>query len=434
MLTIEVRATLRRYAPRIVVVTGSVGKTSTKDAVHAVVAHHAIARKSAKSFNSDVGVPLTILNQKNGWNNPLLWLSILWAGAKVAWGGTHAHADARYPEWLVLEVGADHPGDIRRLVPWLHPDVVVVTMEGDATPVHIAFFKDKKELVDEDHAIIDSMKAGSAGNALIVMADDPDSARAASKARGPVWSVGLEQPAAVRATHYEVAYDGGRPVGIRFRIEYGGNSVPLTRPGVIGRHHVYPSLAAVAVALSQGWNIVAAAEALSTLESVPGRMRLLEGIKGSVIIDDSYNASPVAVKAALSTLVDLKVDMGRRIAVLGDMRELGPHSEKAHSDIGVLLAALFKEGRIDMAAAVGPEARFIHSAALKAGMPEVAMHYFPDAAACAVWAQATVAFRDVFLVKGSQGVRLERIVKEIMAEPRDAEHLLVRQDAVWQER
>ena len=115
ILELEAKAIIKKYQPQIIAVTGSVGKTSTKDAIYSVMAKNFYARKSEKSFNSDIGVPLTVLGCDNAWNNPVKWLSNIWKGL------SYIIFKKSYPEWLVLEVGADRPGDIKKITKWLKP-------------------------------------------------------------------------------------------------------------------------------------------------------------------------------------------------------------------------------------------------------------------------------------------------------------------------
>ena len=129
-LTFEAQVLLKRTRPKIVAITGSVGKTSTKDAVYAVLKEHVHARKSEKSFNSDIGVALTVLGLSNGWNNPFLWVKNIFDGA------LHALFQSNYPKVLILEMGVDRKGDMKRLTQWIKPDVVVVTRLPDV-PVHV---------------------------------------------------------------------------------------------------------------------------------------------------------------------------------------------------------------------------------------------------------------------------------------------------------
>ena len=133
ILKIESKLVLAKYKPKVIAITGSVGKTSTKDAVYAVVSEFAYVRRSEKSYNSQIGLPLTILGIPNGWSDPLVWFSNILKGF---WLVVWPH---KYPEWLVLEVGVGKPGDMKEITSWLSTDVVIITAIGD-TPSHIEFF------------------------------------------------------------------------------------------------------------------------------------------------------------------------------------------------------------------------------------------------------------------------------------------------------
>src|SRR3989344_5272874 len=144
ILTLEARTVLARHKPQIIAVTGSVGKTGTKDAIYAVVSSRFETRKNQKSMNSEIGLPLTILGLENAWSSPSGWWRNIWQGAIVAF----AVSLNPFPKWLVLEIGADHPKDIEKVSRWLHPDIVVLTRMADV-PVHIEFFKNTDAVLRE---------------------------------------------------------------------------------------------------------------------------------------------------------------------------------------------------------------------------------------------------------------------------------------------
>src|SRR5258708_612279 len=151
ILRIESQMVLWKYKPKVVSITGSVGKTSTKDAVYAVISKISYVRKSEKSYNSEIGLPLTILGIPNGWNNPVIWLENILRGF---WLFIWPH---KYPEWLVLEVGVGKPGDMKRTASWLKSDVVIITAIGE-NPVHIEFFESRKHLMEEKSSLIKTFK------------------------------------------------------------------------------------------------------------------------------------------------------------------------------------------------------------------------------------------------------------------------------------
>ena len=151
ILTLEAKLVLKRYKPKIIAVTGSVGKTSTKDAIYTALCEPFSIRKNQKSFNSEIGVPLTVLGLENAWGNPLLWVGNILKGVWMCvWPQT-------YPKWLVLEIGADHPGDIKSITKWVIPDIAVVTRIPNV-PVHVEYFKDAEALLEEKSELLKAMK------------------------------------------------------------------------------------------------------------------------------------------------------------------------------------------------------------------------------------------------------------------------------------
>jgi UDP-N-acetylmuramoyl-tripeptide--D-alanyl-D-alanine ligase len=149
ILTWEAKAVLLKHKPFVIGVTGNLGKTSTKDAVYAVMKDHFHVRRSEKSMNSEFGVPLTVLGEKSAWNNPLKWLMVIVRGFFVPFA-------KEYPTHLVLEVGADRPGDIKSIASWLKPNIVIVTQFGQV-PVHIEFFKDREEVIAEKGYLVEAL-------------------------------------------------------------------------------------------------------------------------------------------------------------------------------------------------------------------------------------------------------------------------------------
>lgn len=414
----EAHRVIKKYNPKIVAVTGSVGKTSTKDAIFAVLSTGRHIRKSEKSFNSEIGVPLTILGCNNGWNNPFAWFSNIVHGfSLILW-------KHEYPEWLVLEVGADRPGDIRSLTSWLKPDISVVTRFGK-TPVHVEYFKNREELIEEKLNLVRALRRDGVA---ILNYDDEDVRSFGDYTESAKIFYGFDG-GIIKASHYRVLTEktgkGNFPVGIGFNVDYAGIPMAIELFGSLGKHHVYPALAAIAVGCAQSMAPEEVQAALKDYKPAFGRMHLIDGIKGSLIIDDTYNASPVATVEALHTLATLEKTK-RRIAVLGDMMELGAHSSEAHKEIGELAAK-----SCDILVAVGVRSRKIADAAMDAGMAEDNIYQFDTSGETGLFIQNMITKGDVVLVKGSQSMRMEQTVKEIMAEPEQASELLVRQEEEW---
>jgi len=424
-LRLEARGVIARYRPRIVAVTGSVGKTSTKDAIFSVLAADNHVRKSQKSFNSEIGLPLTVLGRPNPWKNPLRWAQNLLDGLFLL------VFRAPYPQWLVLEVGADRPGDISQVARWLPVDVAVITRLPEV-PVHVEFFSSADEVVKEKAALIGALKNLPAGRegTVVLYGDDArveEFKVLAGDAR--VITFGLSEAAQVRAHGAEPFFDAGArwPAGMRAAVTFGGESASLEVCGAVGAHTLLPGLAALAVGAALGKPLSGAAAALHAYVPPPGRMHLIEGARGSLIIDDTYNSSPAAVEAGLETLRG--INAGRRIAVLGDMLELGRHSVEEHRKAGVLAASC-----ADMLVTVGFRARDTAQGALEAGMSSDAVLQFEDARAAGERLSGLLQEGDCVFVKGSQGIRLERAVEKIMAHPERAKELLVRQEREWKKR
>ncbi|OGI61263.1 hypothetical protein A2814_00655 [Candidatus Nomurabacteria bacterium RIFCSPHIGHO2_01_FULL_38_19] len=426
ILQIESRLVLYKYKPKIIAITGSIGKTSTKDAIYAVISAFAHIRKSEKSYNSEIGLPLTILGIPNGWNNPLIWLSNILKGL---WLVLWPHA---YPKWLVLEVGVGKPEDMRRTATFLKTDVVVITAIGE-TPSHIEFFASHKHLIEEKSKLIKTLKKNSI---LVLNADDEDVLFMKEKTKCRIITYGFKEGADVLGSGDSILYnDQDVPEGVIFRVDEEGNSFPVTIEGVFGRNHIYASLGALALASGLKFNILEAVGALKNYDVPPGRMRLLKGIKDCLIIDDTYNSSPLACESALKTLGDIKCT-GRKIAILGDMLELGRHTLEAHKNIGKVA----KENA-DVLVVVGHRAETIKEGAIEAGMSDqnppdgrAGIFEFLDSYKAGEFIKNFVNKGDIVLVKGSQGMRMERVVEEILLDRGNKEKLLVRQDKEWLEK
>jgi UDP-N-acetylmuramoyl-tripeptide--D-alanyl-D-alanine ligase len=419
ILTLEARLILRKYKPRVVAITGTVGKTSAKDAVYAVLSHFYTTRKSEKSFNSGIGVPLTVIGCPNAWNNPLGWLHNILDGFSLL------VQRKSYPEWLVLEVGADRPGDIKKTASWIKPDIAIITRLSKV-PAHVEFFESPQAVKAEKGELAQEV---SSEGTLILNADDEDvmSLKETTKARTE--SYGFSKEATLIASYENIEYgkdkNDGFPLGITFRVDSKHASIPVHLSGGFGMNHIYAALSALAVADVCELNMVRAAEALHTYEMAPGRLRLIRGVKDSIIIDDTYNASPVAMESALDTLSKLE-SKGRKIAVLGDMLELGKHASDEHRRMGEIAGKVCK-----MVITVGIRARHIAEGALIAGLSEKNIFQFEDSREAGKFLEQKIKAGDIALIKGSQGMRMERTVLEVMAEPEKKRELLVRQEEEW---
>lgn len=423
LLRVEARLIVRKYKPHIVAITGSVGKTSTKDAIYSVLAEAYHVRKSDKSFNSELGLPLTILGVPNGWNNPLRWLQNLFDGLFLILFRT------TYPRWLVLEVGADRPGDISSLATWLPVDIAVITRLPEV-PVHVEFFDSPEAVVQEKASLINAL---TGAGTLVMYADDSRRdvlIEKAQKRGSKIITFGFSKDANVRAGEFSLMREDGSqwPTGMTGEVTTGHSTIPVSIKGTIGSHMVLPVVAAAAVGHVVGVDAHTIAKGLADYEPPRGRMHLIPGIKDSLVIDDTYNSSPAAVEAALDAL-DSIAPKGRRIALLGDMLELGRHSVEEHRKIGNYAAK-----KVDMLGTVGFRARDMAEGALDNGLADSTIFQYEDSDKAGDEIAELVQPGDCVLVKGSQSIRMERAVLHLMKDPERAGELLVRQEENWKKR
>ncbi len=408
------RATLEKYQPLIVGVTGNVGKTSTKFAIEAVLKHVKRVRASAKSFNNEIGFPLTVLGNWKRTGGVMFWFAVL-AGA--LWG--IIVKKRRYPEVLILEYGVDRPQDMDKLLSMASPDVAVVTAIGDI-PVHVEFFAGKEQLAKEKAKLIRALPAS--GHAVL-NADDMTVYAMRDETRAAALTYGFGEAANVRVTAFEQVVKKSSQ-GLTMKLEYEGNIVPVRLNNVLGKAQGYVAAAAASVGLIFGMNLVTIAEALNEYHAPPGRLRLIPGVKKTLIVDDTYNASPLAMEGALEAVS--RIPAKRRVGVLGDMLEIGKYTLEAHEHIGAVAAKC-----LDVLITVGLRGKFIHDTAIQNSMKAGNAYHCDTLEEAKKLTQEKIRRGDVILVKASQAVRLEKVVKEIMAEPMLAKNLLVRQDKRW---
>lgn len=398
ILAYEARLVLKKYRPFIIAVTGSVGKTSTKDAVYTVLSSRYNVRKSEKSFNSEFGVPLTILGRPSGWRSPRIWLGNIFHGLDLILFAND------YPKYLVLEVGADHPGDIRSITKWVHPNISIIT-KVSKVPVHVEYFKSVEDVVREKEYLA---KGLIAGGTLILSKDDDRVSQMTAPQAGKTLYFGAENIKEV-----QVAYEAEKPIGMSITLTIDGEERMVTTRGIVGDHHVYPLIIAIVTGKAVGMTLDEAIQALGRHKSPAGRMNVLSGTNNMTLIDDTYNSSPDALHSALTTLKGITGP--RRVAILGDMLELGKYAVEEHRKAGE-----YARTCADLVISVGLRAR---------GMQ--AHHHFNTSVEGVEKIPALLKAGDIVLVKGSQGVRMERISKVLLDPALDPKEYLVRQDAEW---
>lgn len=409
ILTWEAKAVIARHKPRIIGITGSSGKSSAKEAVAIVLGKKFKVRKSIKSYNSELGLALAVLGLKTAWSNPIGWLKNIQKGILEIFRKD-------FPEILILEMGVDRPKDLEKLLKIIRPDIGIVTAIGEV-PVHVEFFAGPEEVAREKAKLIKMLPAD--GYAVLNFDDDTVfDMRETTKAK--YIGYGFGEGAEISASHVNISIEKG----ISFKVNHEGSSMPVRLKNVFGKHHIYAVLAAVAVGIIYKMNLVEIIESLNLYKPPPGRLRLINGIKNSFILDDSYNASPLATHAALDTLNEL--DAKRKIAVFGDMLEIGKFTTLAHKAVGERAAKT-----ADIFITVGPRSKFAAEGAISAVMEKSSVFNFSTSREAANYLKPLIQEGDLILIKGSQAMRMERVVEEIMAEPERAGELLCRQDEYW---
>lgn len=427
ILALAVRRAIRREKPVIVAVTGSVGKSSTKEAIAVALGARepgTDVRVSPKNYNNEYGVPFAVFGLDAPGHDPIAWvrvvLRVLWAG----WGAGRIGAKT-----LVLEMGADKKGDLAWLTSMAPPTVSVVTA---VAPAHAEFFGSIEDVAEEKGTLVRVLdKKGLA----ILNADDPRVTAMRKETQADAVYVGESEGSDVRIHDARIAVETNErghivPRGLEVALQAGDQVYRTELRGTIGRPQAWATAAAVAVAR---WFDITPETALERLNrdyhGIPGRTRIIPGIKYTTLIDDSYNAaSPTAVVSGLRDTATIELaGTQRRIAALGDMRELGAYSDEAHTAVGREVATL----GFDMLVSCGTLARAIADAAIAAGMPADRIMTCETSEEAGLALQKILRSGDIVFVKGSQGARTEKIVKELMAEPLQAPFLLVRMTKDW---
>lgn len=421
-----VSRSFRRERPLVIGVAGSVGKTSTKTAIGIALGAHEAGTgvvMTEKNYNNELGVPLVVFGCDMPHRSPVLWIQLLGKAFLTSIGLLKLRARV-----FVLELGTDKPGDLDYLINMTHPTIGVLTAIGIE---HTEFFGSIEGVEREEMTLIRRLPADGIA---VVNVDDRriQNAIASLPVRQVGFGTGDTAMAQVFETRIEVDSEKPESSGLFVDISVFGKTRPLRLTGTVGRPQAYAVAAAIACVISIDADLKTAIRRLEEqFHGMPGRMSLIEGIKHSWLIDDSYNSSPLAVASALRDLASFPVVEGaRRIAALGDMRELGALTEDAHREEGLLAA----EVGVDMLVVCGTLAHVVARAAKEGGMPDEHIFTFANSAEVGLFIQERMKKGDVILIKGSQNtVFMERVTKELMAHPEEAGQLLVRQSAEWEE-
>ncbi|MEN9338592.1 MAG: hypothetical protein RI945_317, partial [Candidatus Parcubacteria bacterium] len=436
-------------------VTGNSGNTTTKDFIYAALHKNIVAEEGdtlvlarKTSINSDSGVPLTILNLESGWTSFSLWLRIIINGFIKIF-------DKYEYKYLVLEIGADGPGDIQKICKYIKPDIAVLTAFAEV-PVHIEFFdNDREKLIREKRYLIENIKKGGT---FIYNLDDKDCVKIAEEMQEKFLLEGKDislrsfslhkDTADILAKDIKVSVNKNdifaSPTGMEAKIISKNKTFGLDMQGVLGEAAVYSLLPALLIAEELGVDIEKAKSDIENSKRTNGRMRILKGVHNSTIVDDTYNASPKAMQHGITMMKNIS-SKGKKIFVLGDMLELGEYTKVEHEKIGVLV-----KDSCDILVTSGIRAKIIAESAIKSGMNGENVFVTSSSIEAGrevlriLEGEVEAGFKegkneneiggDLIFVKGSQGSRMERVVKMILAESHDSNIDLVRQDKMWKMR
>jgi len=383
------RRVLAKSNVEIIGITGSVGKSSSKEAIYEVLSkskeYQGKVKKSEGNLNNEIGLPLAVL----GFDRSPKW----WEWKIVLWQAFFRSHFSKYnplkkTSLLVLEYAADKPGDIKYLLEIARPKVAVLTYIGEA---HLEFFGSIDKIAIEKATILKGLPDDGIA---ILNSDNEYTQRIGLITKKEKIYFGLNEKANVRAKNIQITN-----FGTKFDLEYNHQTKRVNVPA-IGVQQVYAALGAVAVGNFYKIDLDSIIASLKDYKSLEGRDIVIEGVNECLIIDSTYNANPTSMKAALDTLKELKTD-GNKIAVLGDMKELGGIALRAHAEIGQIAHKI-----ADKVIAVGPLFKAME-----------ADKWFIDSSEAADFMKKNVKKNDIILVKGSHAMEMEKIVQAISNKP-----------------
>lgn len=392
----QVRRLYKKNNFKVVAIAGSIGKTSTKLAIAHVLKAGFRVRYQYGNYNDLVTVPLVFFGESlPSLFNPFAWLAVFWRNRR--------QIAKKYPyDFVVIELGSDGPGQIAQFKKYLKIETAVLT---SITPEHMEFFGSLDAVAKEELAV-------TALSNQVIANKDLSPAKYL-KGLANLKTYAIQQPA-----NYRLVSKNSKLI-----IRSGSKDAVVASSKNRSEAEQYSLLAAAVIGLEFGMKTQDIEKGLNAFKPVPGRMQILRGIKGSTIIDDSYNSSPDALKLALSSFY--KMPASQRVAILGNMNELGKESAESHAEIGKLC----DPKKLDLVVTIGPDANGSLAPAAKTNGCEVKL--FDDPYRAGQFVEAFIKSGAAVLVKGSQnGVFAEEAIKFLLADKKEYKRL-VRQSDNW---
>ncbi len=419
----NIRKKIQRWNPTIIAVCGSVGKTTVRNLLVQSLEKYGVIGTNRGNYNTEWGTLFSFLGVSSPGKNPLAWAKLIFKSFEGA------KTKEEFPDIWVLELGIDKPGDMDFFTQdFLTFDCVIFTYYGQS-PVHMENFESVKDLVQEDiHALTALKKDGY----IIANADDTAQSSMIKKHKGHVITYGTHEAdvqmmdlnceiqVANSPQTWQIYGSALKPI-LHQKISYRGSFVPFTVEYMFGNAQAKCLLPVVSFFIHEGVHLIEISQNIQTYLPVNGRMRFLEGIKNTIVIDDSYNASPASVKEGIESLQHLKITKARKIAVLGSMMELGESEVEEHRKIGQLASK-----HVQILITVGDKMIHAHQEFKNQKNGNISVHV-QDTTEAIDWIKLNITPKDVFYVKGSASTHMERVVEGIISHPEYTSKNLVRQ-------
>jgi len=400
ILKILAKKLIKKFSPKVVGITGSVGKTTTRSCIAHVLKYKYKVLESIKNYNSEIGLPLSILELEAP-TKKKDWIPLL----KKAF--QKAFFTEEYYEILVLEMGSDKPGDLTYLTSIVRPDVAIVTNVGH---VHLENYNSRDELAFEKSTLIRKLKP----KGVACLNYDDDYTRQMENVThndNIVIKFGFDKNA-----DFYISNINQNKNGITANLHTYKNTFQIEAPALIGKHSLYAVLASWVVAKKFHIPIYQILAGLKTFKAPGSRLEIIPGENHMTLIDSSYNAEPSSVKAAIKTLKKMETKY-RKIAILGDMMELGKEEENAHKDIGIFAS----QSRLDLVCFIGKRMKVAYEAfENESSKYHKGAVFYEDIQEATLKIQKKLKKGDYILIKGSRSMEMEKIVEE-MREKTDEE-------------